>query len=319
MLAERDPVACARSREFWRELCPELSITESPFSAARADYEVGNDIVASAAVQIRTEGYFRTGPIVSRDDTIRLANAVSAIVSRGFPATFVLVYDDLWQMLLRVRKLVGALLGGHGFCMTRDVWVYYVRAASESRSQVKEDQGWGPHRDGSSTITTLRGDGTPQLIGVWIPFTDATVEQSCIYVLPANRDPNYPDMLAATGLPLSALQGIRALPVQAGAVLGWNEYTLHWGSCPTGTSDVPRISVAARYQTRDIPSFDTSYLEVDSPLDFTDRLGIVGTLVRRYRSRTNCPEALAKFCEEQSLLYEAVEQFRRARVTRAHS
>src|SRR3974377_461813 len=105
---------------------------------------------------------------------------------------------------------------GASYEMTLDVWVYYIRSANEDRAESKEDSGWSPHRDGKQVINSLRGDGRPQLLNVWIPFTNTTVEHSCMYVLPTHLDPNYPDNLKEWSVPHKSLQDIRALPAQAG-------------------------------------------------------------------------------------------------------
>lgn len=53
------------------------------------------------------------------------------------------------------------------------VWAHYVPPNSS---------GWNPHVDTDDT-----GDGANELT-VWLPITDATLDNGCIYVVPGNAD-----------------------------------------------------------------------------------------------------------------------------------
>jgi hypothetical protein len=305
-LSERNAIVKkAGDIQFWRSICPQLSISESPLGSHMKPYAVSPSDVQKATQQVLEEGYFQVGPIVPRQETRLLTDAVRTVVDHGFPAPFVLVYDQVWQMLSRLENLLSPILGTF-YCVTLDVWIYYIRGFGEDRANSKEDSGWSPHRDGKLVISTLRGDGRPQLLDVWIPFTDTTVEHSCMYVLPTHLDPNYPDNLREWSVPRKSLQDIRALPAEAGAILGWNEYALHWGSRGTRWADGPRISLAARVQSRDLDGSGFLMLDANSSFNFQARLATIGTLFNRYSRRKKCPEALVNFCRGQVLLYEAI-------------
>jgi len=291
--------------EFWRSICPQLSISESPLDSHMQPYPVSPSDVQKAEQQVLEEGYFQIGPVVPRQETKLLTDAVRTVVDHGFPAPFVLVYDQVWQMLSRLENLLSPILGAF-YYMTLDVWIYYIRSVNEDRAESKEDSGWSPHRDGKLVISTLRSDGHPQLLNVWIPFTDTTVNHSCMYVLPTHLDPNYPDNLREWSVPRKSLQDIRALPAEAGAVLGWNEYALHWGSRSSRWADGPRISLAARYQSRDLEGYGFPTFDPNSSFSFQARLATIGTLFNTYGRRKKCPEALVNFCCSQVLLYEAI-------------
>jgi hypothetical protein len=291
--------------EFWRSICPQLSISDHPLGSHMKPYAVSPCDVQLAGQQVREEGYFQVGPVVPRQETKLVADAVRTVVDHGFPAPFVLVYDQVWQMLSHLENLLSPILGAF-YDMTIDVWIYYVRSVTEGRAESKEDSGWSPHRDGKTVISTLRSDGRPQLLNIWIPFTDTTVKHSCIYVLPSHLDPNYPDNLQECSVPRKSLQDIRALPVEAGAVLGWNEYTLHWGSRSTRWADGPRISLTARFQSKDLEGSNLVTLDPNSSFNFQARLATIGALFNTYGKRMKCPEALVNFCRSQVLLYKAI-------------
>ena len=54
---------------------------------------------------------------------------------------------------------------------------------------LKKGAGWGVHRDKGPR--SLFKNGKPKSLTIWIPLTDANTENSCMYVLPANRDTGY--------------------------------------------------------------------------------------------------------------------------------
>ena len=291
--------------EFWRSICPQLSISERPLGSHMQPYAVSPCDVQKATQQVCEEGYFQVGPVLPTQEIKLIADAVHTVVDHGFPAPFVLVYDQVWQILSRLENLLSPILGAF-YYVTLDVWIYYIRAVNEDRAESKEDSGWSPHRDGKTVINTLRGDGHPQLLNVWIPFTDTTVEHSCMYVLPTHLDPFYPDNLQEYSVPRKSLQDIRGLPAEAGAVLGWNEYALHWGSRSSRWADGPRISLTARFQSRDLNESNYPMLDPNSSFSFQARLATIGTVFDRYSKRKKCPEALLNFCRSQALLDKAI-------------
>src|SRR5262249_34695679 len=291
--------------EFWRSICPQLTISERPLGPQMKPYAVPPCDVQKVVQQILEEGYFQAGPVVPGQETKPIADAICTVVDHGFPALFVLVYDQVWQMLSRLENLLLPIFGD-SYAMTVDVWIYYIRGVNENRAESKEDSGWSPHRDGKPVINSLRDDGRPKLLNVWIPFTNTTVEHSCMYVLPTHLDPNYPDNLKEWSVPQKSLQDIRALPARAGAVLGWNEYALHWGSRGSRWANGPRISLTARFQSRDLEGSDLVTLEPSASFNFQARLATIGTVFNTYSQRKKCPEALANFRASQVLLNKAI-------------
>src|SRR5262249_48073714 len=103
--------------EFWRSICPQLSISESPLGSHMKPYEVSPCDVNKARQQIIEEGYFQVGPIVPRQETKLIADAVCTVVDHGFPAPFVLVYDQVWQVLSRLENLLSPILGAFYYVM----------------------------------------------------------------------------------------------------------------------------------------------------------------------------------------------------------
>ena len=71
-------------------------------------------------------------------------------------------------------------------------------------------------------------------VSAWIPLSDATVENGCMFLLPAGSSREISDAID-TEMPLSprvvraALQDVIALPAAAGAMIGWRGNILHRG------------------------------------------------------------------------------------------
>ena len=274
----------ARSPDFWRGLCPCLTISSQPFAPRPSPRTVRAGKTARLVEQIVAEGYFQTEPLFPSDQIRRLAAAVSAVVAAGYHPLFATVYDEPWKLLAALGNVLDPILGA-GFRMVPDFWLWLVDVDAER-------SGWAPHRD-EQYLNTLRPDGRPTLLTIWIPFTDATPLNSCIYVLPLSQDPNYPGNTRARKV--DRLQDIRALPAKAGSILGWNQYLLHWGSRSSQRADRPRISWGIYFQSGDVPLFDPLARQLRGTLTFQERLGFIGTAIARYAGRSSLPRPLDAF------------------------
>jgi hypothetical protein len=79
-------------------------------------------------------------------------------------------------------------------------------------------------------------------------LSDATVDNSCIYLIPQDRvfSAGLNDFLSRNHVTPNELGCLlwatKALPAAAGSLLGWNGEIVHWGSIARD-SDHPRISV----------------------------------------------------------------------------
>jgi hypothetical protein len=296
--------------DFWRSLCPDLHISHGPLDLGRVQpCEISQEDVQVALRQVVREGYFQLPSVFTQEQTRLMLDGVRRLIEAGYPAPFLLLYDEPWMLLSALDRLLHPILGD-GYRLTEDAWIYYIRAADEAVSGVKEESGWPPHRDGFFRLDTLRDDGRPLVLNVWIPLDDVSLQQSCMHVLPTNRDPHYPGELKNFDVPEDARAHVRALAAVSGAVLGWNEYVLHWGGVPQPGASRPRVSLAVRYQSEEIGSDHPTHLNRHSDLEFKDRLGVVGSSMWRYRARFKCPEPLRTFSHEQAKLYMAVQKFR---------
>lgn len=261
----------ATNPAFWRELCPGLTIEESrPTSSAQLDN------LARLDALLRTEGYVNQPGVLAPADVARTGAGLERLFARGISPVFAWVYDDYWRIYQSLQPFLAHVLGPD-YRMLPDIWAWYVPPANTAA-------GWVPHRDRSTAA--FDPDGTPRALTVWLPLTDTTPLNGCIYVLPAHRDAG---LRAAPG-PLepadgnyhfsgNELQNIRALPATAGSLLAWHQSLLHWGSRASHLGANPRCSIAAQFQRADVPPFESPLLDPHTLPPFEQRLGLIGHLI----------------------------------------
>jgi hypothetical protein len=169
---------------------------------------------------------------------------MQGLVTAGWDPSFIYLFDEVWLMM---HHCAGAIERITGNLPHSDFAAFYVKLPSE-RGAEEESAGWKPHRDrgGPFDPASEREDGTPRYNTVWIPITDATPENSCLYVLPADRDTTYKN----NGHPndaitsLEALQDIQALPAARGSLISFSHRLLHWGSRAASTATTPRMALS---------------------------------------------------------------------------
>jgi hypothetical protein len=273
----------AANPAFWLSLNPHMSITENPFAGAGSAYDFGPEEGETAVEQIKREGYFQTRPLLPVPEIEQIKRAILNILHQGFPPLFALVYDEFWQVFARLSRLLSPVLG-EDYKILADFWIFYVDPS-------QADSGWSPHRDFEFDKGCLRSDGRPTILTAWIPFTDATPLNSCLYVLPLHLDPYSPkklkDKSKSIRVDIKSLADIRALPAPAGSVIGFNQYLLHWGSRSSQLAHEPRISIGIYLQSGDVaPYFERLAVDRTSPVSFEYRMAVIGRMIRKYRSNS---------------------------------
>ncbi len=260
----------AERREFWRELCTGMSI-EGARAAAPA--RVGDP--DTLLVNLKREGYIQVPGAFSESSSAPIRAAVSRLIQLGIPLPFAFVYDELWHSFQSLSTFLSSVLG-EGYQALPDFWVWHVNPNENAA-------GWGPHRD--RVIPTLDHDNSPHTLTVWLPFSDATPLNGCMYVLPAHLDDRF-NQRRWDGEDNNVVynpQDIRALPATAGSLLAWNQSVLHWGGRGSRLGGAPRISAAFEFQRADRPAFNSPLLDPSRLPTFAERLGLIGKQVLQYR------------------------------------
>ncbi|MET0593184.1 MAG: phytanoyl-CoA dioxygenase family protein, partial [Polyangiaceae bacterium] len=230
--------ADAENISYWRELEPSLSIegTSSPDAFTFGE-------IPALMEQLRFEGYVNVPGVLPEKLVAAMRNCIANLHARSIPLAFAFVYDEAWQVFQGLATFIEAALG-NGYRALPDFWVWHVVAAESSH-------GWGPHRD--RVQPTLDRNNMPHSLTVWVPFTDATPLNGCIYMLPAHLDDRFKQRVWDGDGNNHVLQpqNIRALPATAGSLLAWNQGVLHWGGRASRLAAGPRSSAAFEFQRGD--------------------------------------------------------------------
>ncbi len=274
---------------------PELCISDNPFKKSLPEFVLSQAESARCVRQVIEEGYLQTGPMLPEQLVRKLSSGIKKVFRLGVPGPFAFVYDEYWQVLNSFSQLLTPILG-EGYRFIPDFWAWHVVKQGTA-------SGWAPHRDHQYNRSTLNEDGSPQLLTLWIPLTDATPLNACMYVLPTNLDPNYPDNIGIQTVEHEQLQSIRALPATAGSVLGWNSYAIHWGGRSSQWAKEPRISMGIYFQSKNVEPFEPLVMDLPCEVPFEFRLGVIGRALLMYNKNSlsktlNFPHALLGLCDK---------------------
>lgn len=229
----------ATDPDYWRSLSRGIPVDSLNYNLSEPAFS--HDLVEASLRSLRDHGYFHAGPLVSEPIVKQMRECVEAVKAAGWPPVFTFVYDPFWaaaRTSFICRFLSDFLGAGFDIIMSR-VWCYYIRP-------IRGAGGWTPHADAYR--------GHRNRITLWIPLTDATLDNGCMYVIPRDLidDDRTPaeERLRASSLPseycLQLLHSCRALPAAAGSVLGWDPRTIHWGSKCHAPGE-PRISIGCEF------------------------------------------------------------------------
>lgn len=274
----------ALNLDFWRALEPELTIEGSG-----APPDMPSIDLKGYVGHLKYEGYINAPGLLPSEFVARLRASVQTLDRRGIPLAFAFVYDEFWHAFQGVSGLIEAALGA-GYKALPDFWVWCVQPAETST-------GWGPHRD--KTAPTLDRDNSPHTLTVWLPFSDATPLNGCIYMLPAHLDERFKrrNWTGEGNNQVSQPQDIRALPATAGSVLAWNQAVLHWGGRASRMAEGARVSAAFEFQRGDKPAFNSPLLDPKKVPAFRQRLGLIAKQVLQYKHMYPLSPDVARLAE----------------------
>ena len=264
--------------EFWREINPSAPITDFVFKPNRSVTPQTSTDTDAYISQLQEERYFQTPVLVPTELLLQMRQCVDAVTAAGFHATFALVYDVFYEAMSYHYDVLSAILG-KDYQLVPDFWIYNI-------APTEDDQGFSPHRD-TEYLNTIDENGVPMILTAWMPMTDATPLNSCMYVLPAHRDQDYHKFINSLERPPLQpfpLEDIRAIRTGAGTLSCWDQYLLHWGSRSSNRATEPRISCAYYYQRGDIPPIGGSCIDFSKPLTFAQRLALVCRGMYKYSS-----------------------------------
>lgn len=272
--------------EFWREHFPELSINTRLESWNRSAHVPTDGEKNLWFARMLEEGYFQVRAETCERLAPKLADAVRTCREVDIPPTFIFLFDEAWECFYAQDGMIRFFLGD-GYKVLPDFWTWHVDPGAG-------EAGWRPHRDkGREALAPNRA---PTSLTMWIPLTESTPQNGCMYVLPANLDPTY-----ATENEKSwqiDLPSIRALPGQPGDAFCWNQAVLHWGSRTSRFAPGPRLSMALEFQRGDIRPWNNPLLEPFANHSFDFRLKLIGKQILQYKHMYPLPERFQTLAEQ---------------------
>jgi Phytanoyl-CoA dioxygenase (PhyH) len=256
----------------WRGIAPTLNVGNAELSADTAQplpFEASQ--LAELNADLLREGYFQIPSFDWGLDLGLIATGVSAVVAAGHLPVFAFMYDEPWYMYARLRNILATVLDD-SYMMMPAFWAWHVDG-------VREQAGWAPHRD--LGFRTLLPDRRPKAMTFWLALSEATPQNGCMYVLPADRDLYYGT--PRDHEPHIDLQNVRALPSPAGGLLAWTQAVFHWGARARKPITTPRISISVEFQRGDEAPLYEPLLDPRQSPDLSLRLRLILRQVLQYK------------------------------------
>lgn len=268
--------------DYWRKLAPKMTVKGEfdDYTLSFSDEELeklNQKLVNEGYIQIPTPGI--NSPMAE------MRELFTKLVDMGVPPVFSFVYDELWTLRSQLKHIISKALHAE-YAMLPDFWCWRVSPGQS---------GWAPHRDKNNGA--LFPDNTPKSVTVWIPITQAHPLNGCMYMLPANRDPQY-GVNGAQGFQ-GKLPDVRALPGDPGDVYVWTQHVMHWGARSADEHDLgPRMSIAYEFQRSDLPAFNAPLLDPFALPSFEQRLALIAKQIMQYRHMYGFHEDLVNIAQD---------------------
>ena len=140
------------------------------------------------------------------------------LYENSIPQVYSFMFDEFWYVFMRLHAVISCALETtrDGYWRLTDMWAWRVDATTR-------ETGWSLHRDMPNTA--IDAQGTLNAVTVWVPLGDVTTHHSCMHILPVQADSSYvnPDAVTKKEALMRSFNSVRALPVQQGGVLMWNQ------------------------------------------------------------------------------------------------
>src|SRR3990167_2643901 len=167
----------------WKALHPQEKIEEEKPLQAVVQYPFPFQSKESHLTLLKEDGYCYLPALIRPDTVDRMLSCVEQMRARGLPPVYCFAYDLFWQLILEIDPILREILKGE-YLVIPNVWTWVVEGGKEAAY-------FPPHRD-LIDEDFIDEEGMPTLFSLWIPLTDVSTFNSCMYVLPASRDPEYP-------------------------------------------------------------------------------------------------------------------------------
>ncbi|GFH51925.1 hypothetical protein CTEN210_08401 [Chaetoceros tenuissimus] len=187
---------------FWQDMLKEASVnltTSKPWTRNNeAMLESNNNDLRD---RIRNTGYTLVPSLEKMVSNTKQESHLNTLISNlakgitflhknyGLPATYILLFDEAWELAFHPStQQIISQTNHEKNIFNFDILAWYIDP-SEGAS------GFSPHRDRQPSNevvpSSFHEDGQAKYITLWIALTNATPQNSCLYVIPKQYDPGY--------------------------------------------------------------------------------------------------------------------------------
>ncbi|EKX35768.1 hypothetical protein GUITHDRAFT_118043 [Guillardia theta CCMP2712] len=120
-----------------------------------------------------------------------LGKGMRSLRRAGVPTFYIWMYDEPWKVMLRLWEAAEKLIGGP--CVLEPTFAAYhldYHKAGESGNRYVGTNFSLPHRDYTYS-DSYDSSGQPKVVTIWVPVSDVTLENGCMYVVPKEFDANF--------------------------------------------------------------------------------------------------------------------------------
>ena len=198
MLADEQTIETMLSSDYWRRVCPQLTVggvgggQDQPPPPELVLSEA--DLVAVVKL-LEVEGYFCLPPHCmpwASGLMEKLALGVVQLMQCDWSPAFIAMFDEAWWVCNAIDAMMQKVTGGNRNNMDFLAW-YIDPGQSVADGGAGPAAGFAPHRDRQprDIPASFKPGGEAKYLTCWLPFTDATPENSCLYMIPKSADPSY--------------------------------------------------------------------------------------------------------------------------------
>jgi len=248
---------------YWKSLNPHLTISTHPdFSAPMA---FSRQRLEGISDTLHHDGYLHQKPVFDAERITALRKGIENLVQAGWPAAFIYVYDETWDLFHQLNGFLSHFLGDN-YGLLPHFWAWHIAPEETGKTA-----GWPPHLDYAGECAFF--DDFLVSLSLWIPLSDATPENGCMNILPLSRQKEYdPPIKEPTDI---QLQDVRCLPAKAGSLLGWRQDLWHWSGRSSRYAKEPRISLSLEFQNRAFDPLCPPLFDVSTPPTPPQRIRLI--------------------------------------------
>ncbi|SCA57327.1 conserved hypothetical protein [Candidatus Terasakiella magnetica] len=248
---------------YWKELNPHLTVSQKP--TFNTPIKMGQDQLEQISDTIHHDGYLHQPPVFADQDISALRLGIENLVEAGWPAAFIYVYDETWDLFHQLDEFLSHFLGDD-FGLLPHFWAWHIDKDDKGATS-----GWPPHVDYPGECAFF--DDFLVSLSLWIPLTNATPENGCMNILPLSRQKEYEREIKEPSDIL--LQDVRCLPAPSGSLLGWRQDLWHWSGRSSRYAKEPRISLSLEFQNRAFEPLCPPLFDLTTPPEPEKRIRLI--------------------------------------------